>query len=66
MDLVSVLTMSGNKRCYFTQICVFLAAILDKYCHVYGHSWKIIEYISGTGVQGLGFLILMVRSANLL
>lgn len=41
VDLVSGLTMSGNKRCYFTQICVFLAAILDKCCHVYGHSWKL-------------------------
>jgi hypothetical protein len=27
---------------------------------------EIIEYILGTGVQGLGFLILMVGSANLL
>lgn len=41
VDLVSGLTMSGNKRCYVTQICVFLAAILDKCCHVYGHSWKL-------------------------
>jgi hypothetical protein len=41
VDLVSGLTMSGNKCCYSTQICVFLAAILDKCCHVYGHSWKL-------------------------